>query len=87
MKAIGNGTIEQCVQNLLAIVRGEVCYDRLRGLDARNIDKPAGEAAELIREDAVWELETYEPRADVRRVLVTAESSAEGRFSVTAELE
>lgn len=87
MRASGNGNIQVCTENLLAIVRGEVAYDRLRGLDARSIDKPAAEAAELIQQDAEWLLETYEPRATVRNIAVTSGGSIGGQFNVTAEIE
>ena len=87
MRASGNGTVQRCTENLLAIVRGEVAYDRLRGLGARSIDKPIDEAAELIQQDAEWLLETYEPRATVRNIAVTRGDSFGGIFNVTAEIE
>ena len=37
MLAKGNGDKRVCVNNLLAIVRGEVPYDRIRGLDGLGI--------------------------------------------------
>ena len=40
MKAYGNGAPEQCAANLLATARGEVPFDRVRGIDAANIDAP-----------------------------------------------
>ena len=39
MLAKGNGTPIQCVQNLLSIIRGEVPFERVKGLDARLIDQ------------------------------------------------
>lgn len=87
MRASGNGDKAVCANNLLAIVRGEVPYDRIRGLDARNIDRPAAEAAPDIQQDAEWLLKTYEPRAVVREINVTQDDSAGGAFRVTAEIE
>ena len=39
MKASGNGTPETCVQNLLKTIRGEVPYERLKGIDRTLIDR------------------------------------------------
>ena len=40
MKASGNGAPEICVQNLLKTIRGEVPYERIKGIDRTLIDKP-----------------------------------------------
>lgn len=86
MKASGNGLKQTCVQNLLAIVRGEVCFDRLRGLDAGVIDRPGADAVADLRQDALWMLKTYEPRAMVQSVEVNQDTVAEGNFGVTANI-
>lgn len=86
MKASGNGDKAVCVQNLLAIVRGEVCYDRLRGLDPRIVDKPAGEAASEAIQDAEWMLDTYEPRAVIRGLDVDQDDAASGGFLIKANI-
>lgn len=86
MLASGNGNKQTCVNNLLSIIRGEIPYDRLRGLDARIIDKPGGEADDELRQDAVWVLETYEPRAEVQQIQVTRDDAANGQFSVSAQI-
>ena len=86
MRAQGNGLKQVCVQNLLAIIRGEVCYDRLRGLDARAIDQPGQDAVDYMRTDAMWMLKTYEPRAVVESIEVDQDSAAEGNFGVTANI-
>lgn len=85
MRASGNGDKKVCVQNLLAIVRGEVCFDRLRGLDPRIIDRPAGEAVNEAVNDATWEIETYEPRAVVRNIEAVKEDQ-DGNFKITADI-
>ena len=41
MKASGNGAPEICVQNLLKTIRGEVPYERIKGIDRTLIDKPS----------------------------------------------
>lgn len=85
MKASGNGDKAVCVQNLLAIVRGEVCFDRLRGLDPRIVDRPAGEAVDDAVNDARWELRTYEPRAVVEKITAYRDGDT-GDFRVNAEI-
>lgn len=86
MLASGNANENVCVNNLLRIVRGEVPYDRLRGLDGRNIDRPASEAEAAIIDDARWALGIYEPRVEAESVDVTVNNGAEGGFDVTATL-
>ena len=86
MRASGNGEIAVCVQNLLAIVRGEVPYDRLRGLDPRIIDRPAADAVTEAVQDAEWMLGVYEPRAHVDNIGAVNDDAAEGAFRVTADI-
>lgn len=86
MRASGNGLKTVCVQNLLAIVRGEVPYDRLRGLDPRIVDRPAADAVTEAVQDAEWMLGVYEPRATIDDISATQEDAAEGVFRVTAEV-
>jgi hypothetical protein len=62
MFANGNGKPETCAANLLKIIRSESPYERVKGLPADLVDKPADEAATLFVEAATWNLETYEPR-------------------------
>lgn len=82
MKAKGNGSPEQCVENLLLIVRGEVPYERLKGIDATLTDKPSEEAAPLLEADAEWLMENYEPRARLNSVNLTAELAQAGHFVI-----
>ena len=84
MRASGNGSKQVCAQNLLAIVRGEVPYDRVRGLDSAVIDSPGAEAADKLRDDATWVLKTYEPRATVESIEIGSEDMSGGNYSVTA---
>ena len=86
MKASGNGLVQVCVQNLLAISRGEVVYDRIRGIDARAIDKPGGNAANELVEDAKWQLKTYEPRATVDSIETDCTDAPDGNFKITANI-
>lgn len=86
MLANGNGKKQTCVQNLLLIVRGEVCFDRIRGLDPRIIDRPSARGADEARRDALWTLKTYEPRAVIESVHVMQENAENGNFRVTANI-
>ena len=87
MRASGNGSAQRCAENLLATVRGEVPYDRLKGLDARVVDKPYNEAQSLIQQDAEWVLDTYEPRGTVKEITGAPGESFGGLYDVTAKLD
>lgn len=85
MKASGNGDPAQCVGNLLRIIRGEVPYERLKGLDASLIDQPSGDAAQELMADAEWLIETYEPRISLESIDLTAALAQAGHFNIKAE--
>lgn len=83
----GNGDPARCAKNLLQIARGEVPFDRVRGLDATIYDRPAVDAAPALRNDAQWMLGIYEPRVLASDIEINAEDLKTGRFLVTADLE
>lgn len=85
MKAHGNGTPETCAYNLLRIVRGEVPYDRVRGIDGALIDKP--NSTDDATADAEWVLETYEPRVVVEETGSDAAAPFFGDFSTTLKIK
>ena len=85
MKAHGNGAPEICAHNLLRIVRGEVPFDRVRGLDGALIDQP--NAAEDALADAEWVLETYEPRVEADSLTSFAEAALHGDFAVAVNIQ
>lgn len=87
MKAKGNGTPEQCVQNLILITRGEVPYERIKGIDPSIIDKPAGIAADTIRTNVEYLIETYEPRANMGDLDIAALAAEAGGFQINLEIE
>ena len=68
MKASGNGAPEICVQNLLKTIRGEVPYERIKGIDRTLIDKPSETAATDLAADVEFLVETYEPRVKLGNV-------------------
>lgn len=54
MRASGNGSPEVCAANLLRIVRGEVAYDRVRGVDGTLIDKPNATDEAWLTRSGFW---------------------------------
>ena len=87
MRANGNGDVKVCASNLLRIYRGEVPYERIKGLDPRMIDKPTSTVLAEIQQDVRWLLETYEPRADVESVAVTFDEALNSSLIITAQLK
>ena len=85
--AKGNGAPQVCVNNLLRLFRGEVPYERVKGLDPRTVDRPALVADAQLRQDADWLVETYEPRAEIKNITVTQADTINGGFTVTADIE
>ena len=86
MMAKGNGAANVCANNLLRITRGEVPFERVKGLDPRMIDRPYGVVKAAIQQDAEWLLETYEPRVAVNEITVTPSDASTGGFTVTADI-
>lgn len=80
MLKAGNGNPQKCAENLLAIVRGEVPYDRVRGIDSSIIDMPEEDAIFELEQDALWNIETYEPRINADSLEVTADMGVNGDF-------
>ena len=86
MLSANNSNPAVCVNNLIQIARGEVPYDRVKGIGFAQLDVPAGQAADEIVEDAEWMLGTYEPRAEIDSVEVTPTDAQNGHFSVVANI-
>lgn len=87
MRSKDNGDPQVCVNNLLSIIRGEVAYDRIRGIGSEPIDRPTGEAIADIEQDARWVINTYEPRAEVNRIDVVQDDASMGSFKINAEVQ
>lgn len=83
----GNGEPLQCVENLMKTFRGEVPYERIKGLDAGNIDKPSSYIDAEIEADARWIIETYEPRVEASEVIAVAVDMINGDFHLDATLK
>lgn len=86
MKASNNGTVQQCITNLLRMVRGECPFERCKGLDPSHTDKPTETVAPDVQQDVFWLLGIYEPRVAVDSVDVSR-ADAEGTLRITVNLE
>lgn len=84
MKGSGNGDVALCAENLLRIFRGENPYERIKGIDARSLDKPALDAEAEILQDAEFCIENYEPRAQIYSLDVYGLDRERGDFRVVA---
>ena len=87
MKASGNAAPETCVQNLLKTIRGEVPYERIKGIDRTLIDKPSGTAANDLAADVEFVVETYEPRVKLTDVELVALAAEVGGFEINASID
>ena len=85
MKASGNGDPAQCVGNLLRLIRGEVPFERLKGLDPRLIDSPSSTAGPELLADAEWLIENYEPRVNLESIDLEAALAMAGHFNIKAQ--
>ena len=86
MKSSGNGNPRTCAENLLKCNRGEIPYERIKGLDAAIIHTPSVEATRRLMQDADWLVSTYEPRVDVNAIDVAPEDGVNGKYSVSVDL-
>ena len=86
MRASGNGAPDVCANNLLRTFRGEVPFERVKGIDPRLIDKPFSEVESELNDDAEWLVNTYEPRVTLDGVSISGTSVADGGFSITANI-
>ena len=71
-----------CVNNLIQIARGEVPYDRVKGISTESFDVPISQAADEIVEDAEWMLDTYEPRAEIENIEAVPNHSSNCHFDL-----
>lgn len=81
MLARGNGDPLVCATNLIRTIRGEVPYERVKGISREIIDKPASRGRPEFMSNVQWLIETYEPRLDVNNIDITALSAANGNFN------
>lgn len=86
MLSKNNSNPAVCVNNLMQIARGEVPYDRVKGISFAHLDVPIAQATDEIVEDAEWMLDTYEPRAEIDSIEVTPTDAPNGHFAITAKI-
>lgn len=86
MLAKGNKNPKICAENLLKCTRGEVPYERVKGLEPRLVDRPSMETRTAAQQDAAWLVETYEPRVIVGAIEVVSDENAPGGFSIVANI-
>lgn len=86
MKASGNGTPQTCVQNLLKTIRGEVPYERIKGIDRTLIDRPSETAGPDLAADVEFVVKTYEPRAKLGTVELKALAAEVGGFELDTNI-
>ena len=87
MKASGNGTPQTCVQNLLKTTRGEVPYERIKGIDRSLIDQPSETAAPELAAEVEFVVEIYEPRVKLTDVELVALAAEVGGFEINASID
>ena len=87
MLSKNNSKPEVCINNLIQIARGEVPYDRVKGISIAHIDVPIAQATDEIVEDAEWMLDTYEPRAEIDSIEVTPTDALNGHFAIIANIK
>ena len=86
MLSKNNSNPAVCVNNLIQIARGEVPYDRVKGISSKHIDVPSPQAVDELIDDVEWMLDIYEPRVDVENIEVTPVDAPSGHFAVKATI-
>ena len=86
MLSKNNSNPAVCVNNLIQIARGEVPYDRVKGVSFAQLDAPIASAGAEIVEDAEEMLETYEPRADVESISLDPTDVQNGHASLKVNI-
>lgn len=86
MLSYGNGSAAKCVNNLVRISRGEVPYDRIKGVKlSQRIGKTIA-AREEIADDAKWMVGVYEPRVNVESVKISVTDGVNGHANMTVNV-
>lgn len=78
MKKKGNSLPELCAENLIRIRRGEVAYERVKGLDGALIDQPSALIEEDAAADAERQISIFEPRIDIDSIDIAADGKDGG---------
>ena len=86
MQSKNNSNPAICVNNLIQIARGEVPYDRIKGVSFAQLDAPIVSAGSDIIEDAEEMLDTYEPRADIESIELDPTDLQNGHASLKVQI-
>ena len=87
MQRKNNSDPAVCVSNLLRISRGEVPYERIKGISSAYIGTPAAHAVDEVVEDAGWMLGIYEPRAEIESIEADPTDEPSGHFAIKATIK
>lgn len=82
MRKNGNSRPDVCANNILSTIRGEVAYERVKGVDGRLHGQPMNTAASEAQTDAERQLEIFEPRIDVDHIEVTGDESGDFTYDI-----
>lgn len=86
MRSSGNGKAAVCVNNLVRISRGEVPFDRIKGVRLAELTGRTLVEKDDLADDVKWMVKTYEPRINVDSVKVTVEDAENGQAAVTVSI-
>lgn len=86
MLSVGNGTAQQCVFNLMSIIKGEAPFERCKGLSPEIADKPLTSSFGEIVTETAWNVMYYEPRAKDENISMVVEDAIRGKYRVAAAL-
>ena len=87
MRAHGNGDPAICANNLARISRGEVPYDRIRGVKFAGLIGTGQTARADLEEDTAWMIGRYEPRVTVESVDVRETDAQMGAVEVQINIK
>ena len=70
MLAKGNGNVENCINNLIHVFRGEVPFERAMGFSRSYIGNVSGIEFAKMTVDTKRMLKAYEPRTEIDNIKV-----------------
>lgn len=86
MRSSGNGKPAVCVNNLVSISRGEIPFDRIRGVKLAELTGKTVTEKDEIADDIKWMIKTYEPRISTDSVKVFVTEADNGQVAVQIDI-
>lgn len=86
MRAYGNGTPQQCVHNLMSIVRGECPFERCKGMASDITGQPLTSVFGEMVTEVYWNINNYEPRAKAENINLIIQDYIKGKTTLSAAL-